>query len=176
MLLKKKNYSKIKEIEKREQYVLYEYQPTLFHPLLLDFEPMRFVRRVRFLLEYLQKGKYLVYYLAEHDDFVAHCVVVPGGRKSQCTTEDDIVLGPYYVEKTKRGKGYSEILIKRVLARYPFPYTCAFDYIAKSNIPSIRASEKCGFKRYAELDVVGVMRTPLLVDSGRYIVYRYEKA
>ena len=59
---------------------------------------MKMVRRVRFLLEYLQVGHYLVYYLADQDDVVGHCVVVPGGRRLRFTTIKDIVLGPYYIE------------------------------------------------------------------------------
>ena len=64
-----------------------------------------------------------------------------------------------------------------VLENYRHDYEYAYDYIAKTNRPSIAASERCGFKPYLELDVIGITRKPVVVDTnGRYIAYRYEHA
>ena len=174
MKLKQRDYTKIKEISTDGRFTFYEYKPTLFRPFLVDIEPMTFVRRIRLLLEYVQKGGFLVYYLADQGDFIAHCVVVPGGRRIKCTTRNDIVIGPLYVEKDKRGNGYSVMLIREVLNKCKYPYKYAFGYTAKNNYPTQRANERCGFKLFAEMNVVGFTRKPIIVDSGKLLVYRYD--
>ena len=67
-------------VGKDNKYSLYEYKPTIMHPFAIDFEPMRIVRLFRFWVELL-KGGYKVYYLADGETIVAHCVVTPGGRR-----------------------------------------------------------------------------------------------
>ena len=154
---------------------MYLYRPSLFRPLLADGEKIRPVRRLRFLYEYLHLGHYDVYYLADSGELAGYCVVTPGGRRLKCSGKRDIVLGPYYVYEDMRGKGYSEIMISAVLRNYRRDYRCAFDWIAKDNIPSIKATKRCGFKKIGELRVVGKMRRLVMVrENGTSVVYRYK--
>ena len=163
------------KVFEKNGYFLYEYRPTLFRPLLVNFDHMRLVRRCRYLLDYLKKGKYRVYYLVLQKDCIAFCVVSPGGRALVCATEKDIVLGPYYVERSKRGNGYSKVLIRLVLDNCG-PYRYAYDWILKTNTPSRRASLSCGFQETGELNIIGLLRKPVLVEKGgAFILYRYEK-
>lgn len=156
-------------------YSLYEYKPTIMHPLAIDFEPMRIVRLFRFWFELL-KGGYKVYYLADGDTIVAHCVVTPGGRRLTVSTEDDIVLGPYYVDTRFRGKGYAKVLVSMTLKYCTYNYKYAFDWIHDTNVPSIKTSEACGFVREGHrLTVVGLMRRLVLNDKGDNIIYKYTK-
>ena len=99
-------WGKLTLIGKSNQYSLHEYRPTLVHPLAIDFEPLRIVRRFRFWFEILMGG-YRVYYLAVDGEFVGYCVVTPGGRRLSVSTKKDIVLGPYFVSPKHRGKGYA---------------------------------------------------------------------
>ena len=154
-------------------YSLYEYKPTIIHPLAIDFEPMRIVRLFRFWFELL-KGGYKVYYLADGDTIVAHCVVTPGGRRLTVSTEDDIVLGPYYVDTQFRGRGYAKVLVSMTLKYSTYDYKYAFDWIHDTNIPSIKTSEACGFVREGHrLNVVGLMRRLVLNDKGDNIVFKF---
>ena len=157
-------------------YSLYEYKPTILHPLAIDFEPMRIVRRFRFWFELLIGG-YRVYYLADGDTIVAHCVVTPGGRRLTVSTEDDIVLGPYYVDTQFRGRGYAKVLVSMTLKYSTYDYKYPFDWIHDTNIPSIKTSEACGFVREDHrLNVVGLMRRLVLNDKGDNIIYKYTKS
>lgn len=152
---------------------LLKYVPTIAKPLYTDFEPLRLIRRIRLLLELLGPGKYDVYYLEKYGDLVGYCVVTPGGRRLKCSTKKDIVLGPYYVKESERGKGYSVELIRLVLECTNYEF--AYDWIEKTNIASRKASERCGFKPFAELNVSRFLRRLTIVKSGDDIVYRYQK-
>lgn len=162
-------------VYKKDDVELKEYIPTLFSPLHPRFEPMRLVRRIRFLGEYIRKEKYLVYYLYISGEPVGYCVVTPGGRRLKCSTSSDVVIGPYYVDPAKRGKRYGELLIALTLAHCRYPYQYAYDWIEKENIPSIRASERCGFEKIGELNVVGISRKLVEVEIGDDYIFRVSR-
>lgn len=163
----------LKQISQEGEYTLYEYSPSLLKLYYVDFEPMPLFRRGRLTIEYLHKGHYKVYYLSINGSLVGHCLVAPGGRRLRCSSDNDIVLGPYFIEESERGKGYSEKLIALTLQYYTGEYRYAFDYIKKSNVPSIRASLKCGFEKVGELNKVGLLHKLTQVEEdGEYEIYR----
>lgn len=156
-------------------FALYEYNPVFTHPLAIDFEKLRTVRRVRFWYE-LMKGGYKVYYLADGDTIVGHCVATPGGRRLKVSTKDDIVLGPYFVDPQFRGKGYAKVLVSMTLKYCTYNYNFAYDWIHVSNIASIKTSEACGFELEKQrLDVVGLTRKLVPNDNGGYLIYKYKR-
>ena len=161
-------------VGKDSRYSLYEYVPTICSPLAINFEEMRIVRRFRFLYELL-KGGYRVYYLADGETIVGYCVVTPGGRRLSVSTKNDIVLGPYFVSPEYRGKGYAKVLVRMTLQRCSYDYSCAFDWIHKGNISSIKTSESIGMKVVGHLDVVGKFRKLILNDKGNYVIYKYAR-
>lgn len=163
----------MKTIWVRDQTRLLEYAPTVFKPLDPAFEPMRTVRWLRFFLEYISPGKYRVFYLEKFGVLVGYCVVTPGGRRLKCSTEKDLVLGPYYIKASERGKGYSKELIRLVLEHSIFE--AVYDWIEKDNYASRKASEACGFVPVAELDVTRFLRKLVITEHGKDIVYRYQK-
>lgn len=155
---------------------LYEYLPSAFMLMAINFENPRLVRQIRFLLEYLHRGHYKVYYLAVDSEFVGYCVVTPGGRRLSVSTKKDIVLGPYFVSPKHRGKGYAKMVVKMTLEHCTYDYEYAFDWIHETNIPSIKTSEACGFIREGHrLNVVGLMRKLVLNDKGDNIIFKYSK-
>ena len=158
-------------VYKIENIELHEYVPTLFSPLYCNFEPMSLVRRIRFLFDYLHKRAYRVYYLKVDNDIVGYCFITPGGRRLNCSTNEDIVVGPYYIQERYRGKGLSEILINTSLANSAYSYKTAYAWVFKKNIPSIKACEACGFIKYGELNVVGKIRRLVEVPNGKYIIF-----
>lgn len=159
----------IKSLEKG--YSLHEYVPSFFHLLYMDFEPMTLTRRIRLLIEYLGKKKYKVYYLKVKEHFVGHCLIAPGGRRLKCSSTNDIVCGPYYIKKEERGKGYSKLLLNASLENCSYEYEKAYVWIKKTNIPSIKTSEACGFKKCGELDVVGKNHRLIECSDGKYNIY-----
>ena len=169
------DFDKLIKCVEDNEFSLYLYKPTLTKPLLFDFESMSLTRRVRYLLEYLRSEHYKVFYLSVRDEFVGFCVVTPGGRRLCYSSRDDIVLGPYYIDESKRGNGYSKELIRLVIENYGRPYHYAYDWIHKDNLPSIKASEACGFVRYGEIKIVGKLRRLVPVNGGGTSwVYQYK--
>jgi len=165
-----KRLSLIKTFNEVELYV---YTPSLFQPLLKNLEKMSLKRRLRYFRNYCRKGKYLVYYLKKGEQFIAMCVACNGGGglKLKCTSQEDIVLGPYYVIPSERGKGYAKMLIGMVLENYPTEYRYAFDLISKKNTPSLKASQAMGFEVYEEIKLVGLLRRHKVVENnGTYYI------
>ena len=152
---------------------LYIYYPTPFSPLYCHFEKMTLSRRVRLLIEYLSKGCYKVFYLVSGDELIGYCVVAPGNRRLKLSSEKDIVLGPYFIDPTFRGKGYAKTLIRLILKCGGLKYRYAYDYINKTNIPSIKATLACGFNKCGELDIVGFFHKLIESQDGEYNIYRY---
>lgn len=162
-------------VYKNENVELHEYVPTFFSPLYCNFEPMRLVRRFRFLGEYIRKGKYLVYYLMIDKVPVGYCVVTPGGRRLKCSSASDIVIGPYFIDPKFRGKGYSKLLISLTLQCCKYYYEYAYDWIDKNNLASIHATESCGFEKFGELNIEGLMRKLVEAPVGEDNVYRISR-
>ncbi len=158
---------------KKEDLSFYIYDPTPFRLLYRHFERMTVPRRVRLLLEYFAKGKYKVFYLAKDGVPVGHCVVAPGGRRLKSSSREDIVLGPYFVDPAFRGNGYAKLLIGAVLRDGGLSYRYAYDYIKKSNLPSVKATLANGFTLCGELDIEGFFHKLTEREGGDYDIYRY---
>ena len=154
---------------------MYEYRPTVFRPLLVPFEPLMMIRRLRFLKEMLS-GEYREYYLADGDMLVGYCVVAPGGRRLTISTKYDVVLGPYFVAPEHRGNGYAKVLVRMALQNCSYNYRNAYDWIHKENYASIKTTEACGFVQEGhKLNVVGRTRKLVLDDNGSYLIYKYTR-
>ena len=162
-------------VYKKENVELHEYVPTLFSPLYCNFEPMRLVRWFRYLGEYIQKGKYLVYYLMIDKALVGYCVVTPGGRRLKRSTPSDIVIGPYFIEPSFRRKGYSKLLISLTLQWCKYRYKYAYDWVDKNNLASIHATESCGFEKCGELNVSRMLRRLTEVENGDDYIFQYQR-
>ena len=156
-------------------YEFYEFTPSIRHLMYIAIHPMNIKRKIRLLGEHLHKGSYKVYYLEVHGALVGYCLIAPGGRRLKCSTPNDIVVGPYYVKKDERGKGYSKIILRTALDYCSYQYKNAFDYIKKTNLPSIKTSEACGFKTCGELNNVGILHRLVEHPNGEYLIYKKEK-
>ena len=162
----------LKSVITYKDYGLHEFKPTLNHLLLIPFENLSFVRKVRLLLEKI-RGGYRVYYFSFVDSVVGYCVVTPGGRRLKKSTPEDIVLGPYYIAPEYRGNGYAKEMIRMTLSYSSYEYRYAYDWIDRNNISSIKVSEACGFKECGRLNVVGLFRRLVETESGSNIIFRY---
>ena len=117
----------------------------------------------------------MVYYLVVDGVIIGYNIIAPGGRRLKCSTPNDIVVGPLFVDPVCRGRGYSTILMKLPLLYSPYDYERAFDWIEESNIPSIKASKACGFKEYGRLTVKGFFRRLVEDKNGDEIIFCYSK-
>lgn len=165
---------KLRLIYKEGNKAFYEYDPTPFALLYCDFEKMSFPRRIRLLMELFSKGGYKVYYLAVDGVLVGHCVAAYGNRRLKRSSEEDIVLGPYFIDPEHRGHGYAKDLVKMVLEKCTMKYRYAYDYINKNNVPSIKTSVFCGFKLCGELDIEGFLHNLVERPGGEYNIYIYD--
>ena len=156
-------------------YTLWEYTPSLIKPLYDDIDPLSLIRRIRLMIEKIQGG-YKVFYLEVNGVLVGYNVFAPGGRRLKCSTKQDLVDGPSFVASEQRGKGYVTTLKKRVLNNCCCDYNYVYGWIAKNNIPSIKACIKAGFDvEYGELRIEGLMRNLKQVPKGEgtNVIIRY---
>lgn len=155
-----------------KQVVLYEYKPTLFAPFYYNMEPMRFVRRIRLMDEYLRKGHFKVYYLAIDGVLVGYNVLAQGGRRLSFSTSSDIVSGPAFIDPNYRSKGYNKLMKKLCYSNCNYDYDYVYNWVDKTNIPSIKSVEKMGFEKVGEVKVVGLRHRLIPSENGTCIVYR----
>ena len=162
----------MKLISTESNFRLYEFKPTLFSLIAFPMEKLTIIRRCRFLYEYFCGG-YKVYYLQVDDNFVGYCCVTPGGRRLKCCTNNDIVIGPYFILPQFRGNGYAKILINKTFENCTYHFNNIFCWIHESNIPSIKTVEACGMTTIGlRLKVIGKLRRLSLNESGDYIVFK----
>lgn len=161
-------------VYKDSVYELYEYSPTICNLFGIDMEKHSLLTRIRFFLEILLWGGYKVYYLKEENAFVASCIVSYGRNRRYFFAEpEDIIVGPYYVAPNYRGRGLSVYILKLVLNNTSISYKVAWDYIFNSNIPSIKASERVGFKKEMVISISEITHKMKINDKGKYSVYKF---
>ena len=153
-------------------YRIYEFIPSITRLFYKNMEDISFQRRIRFALE-LIKG-YKVYYLEIRGKIVGYCVISIGGGRYSFAGKSDIVVGPYYVEKEERGNHYSELLVSELLMYDNIHYNDAYDWIKKTNIPSLKCSEAVGFEIVGTADIVKPFRRIAARndDSGEYYILK----
>jgi len=151
---------------------LYEYTPTLFAPLYCNMEPMKLRRRVRLLFEYLRKGRYKVYYLSVDGVLVGYNVLTPGGRRLSFSTSKDIISGPAFVDPEHRNKGYNRLMKRLSFSHCAYDYEFVYNWVDKTNIPSIKSVEKLGFQKVGEVKVTRLRRKLIPAENGTCNVYR----
>lgn len=135
-----------------------------------DSEKQTNRQRIRMLLEWLWGG-YRIYYVSLRDEIVGYVLVAPGGRRLTCSEKDDIVLGPYYILKEKRGLGIMPRILTAVLRDLQIPFKNAYCYIKKSNAASLRAASKCGFEIIGQAEIKGLLRKLYFSESNNSPFY-----
>ncbi len=120
---------------------------------------------------------YSVYYLSKNGTWIGYCLVQSGkDMRYKFATDKDIIVGPYYISKEYRGRKLSIELLNYVLKHSGLQYVNAFDYIAKDNIPSIKASLDGGFKYMSDAKISKYTRMLRPCDDceGDYMVLKFE--
>lgn len=163
------------KIFREKHYCIYAYKPTASRLFYEYFGKMTLQSRIRFLLE-LIKG-YEVFYLETDNELVAYCVISKGGGRYSFAGKTDIVVGPYYVSRKHRGNHYSELLISEVLQYDGLQFDEAYDWIKKTNTPSLKCSDALSLKITGTADVVKPFRRIVLRndDSGEYYILKAKR-
>lgn len=125
------------------------------------------------MLEYLSGG-YLVFYLKKDGVFCSSSVTAEGGRRLKCTTKKDIITGPSFTLPEYRRKGFSRLLNEIIVDYYHESHDAIYNYIEKTNTPSIKSTENFGFVPVGRLKIVGAMRKLIECSDGDYIIYKYD--
>lgn len=166
----------IKKVYEKGLYEYYKYIPSFFKPFYIKLEKLTLRRRVRLLIAFFVG--YSVYYLVKDDKYIGYCLVQSGKDvRYKFATEDDIIVGPYYIVEDYRGKKLSIELLNYVLRYSGIKYNNAYDYIGKDNIASIRASEAVGFKYMSDANLTSILRRIILCKegSGEYLIFKHSE-
>mgnify|MGYP003325189066 CR=1 FL=1 len=143
--------SSLKLVYSKENESLYEFRPSIFKLHYKFLDRYFFGRKLRYVYEYLQPKHYLVYYYALDDEIIGQCVVFPGGRRVEGTTNKDIVIGgPYYIIPSQRRKGLCKKMIQLTLKHCSYDYHRVYAYISKGNTPSINTAKGLGMQTIKE--------------------------
>ena len=154
-------------------FQIVKYTPSALKPFYIDMEPTTLMRRFRFLID-LKYG-YSVYYLKKGEDFIGYCTITSGKNpRFWFATDDDIIVGPYYVDEKYRGNGYSTMLVDTVIHKCENHWKKAYVYILNTNIPSIKVTEKVGGRLLYHVHNT-VYRKLVKRETGEYGIYEVTK-
>ncbi len=81
----------------------------------------------------------------------------------------------HYTEGQLHDERYSELLIEQLLGSAAVKNKYAFEWIKKTNIPSLKCSEKTGFKIIASADLSRYLRRIRVRDDmdGEYYILKH---
>lgn len=120
-----------------------KYKPTIWKPFLVEMEQTTILRRIRFLIDWYYG--YSVYYLKEGDTFYGYCTITSGKNpRFWFANSSDIIIGPYFIEDSQRGKGYATKLVDAIINQYETNWGKAYVVIKNKNIASIKVTKHLG--------------------------------
>lgn len=171
------NHSELKFIKEIDGIGYYLFKPTFGHWYFKDYPNYKkhsLSHGLRMMLEYLEGG-YSIYYMIQtgKDNIAGYVTVAKGGRRLRCSTKQDIVLGPIYIDPELRGKGIGTRGIFAVLHHLDIQYENAYEYIQPTNTASIRTVEKNGYIKIGSGSSKGLLRRIDNDGSQEFFIYQY---
>lgn len=127
---------------------------------------------VRMTIEYLEGG-YEIFYMIQGGRVLGYLLVSRGGKRLKCSSRDDIVIGPIWVEPELRNTGIASKGISAVLHDLDITYKYAYEYIQPTNVSSIRTVEKNSFDLYGTGSSKGMLKRIESDGSEEFLIYRY---
>lgn len=167
---------RLKKVSDKGSYEIYQYSPTLFKPFYVELEKVSLRRRIRFMIAFFVG--YSVFYLVKDGRYAGYCLVQSGkDSRYKFATENDIIVGPYYISEQYRGQKLSIELLKFILNDSDLNYNNAYDYIDKENLPSLKASKAVGFKHMTDANVTKyTRRLKICKNKGQYAILVYKNS
>lgn len=166
--------TRLTEISGFEDYQILKYTPK-WYALFGKYYPEKITLRriIRFLLA--MPCGYETYFLIKDNVVEGYCTVQSGkSSRFDYTSENDIIIGPYYILPQYQGKSLATKLIDLILRYKNGSYKYAFAYIKTDNIPSIKTCEKLGFSYYSGAHVTKFKADVRKTDdiNAHYIIMR----
>ena len=163
----------MEEFKIEHNIVIFKYKPSLFRPFYINMEPLTFMMRIRFLLDWYYG--YYVYYLCIDNEFIGYCAITSGRNPRYWFAErGDIIIGPYFICESCRGKGYSTLMVDMVINKIQTSWNNAYLYILNTNLASI------GVVKHLEGTLLFHVRNTFFrklikCENGEYGVYKILK-
>ncbi len=146
-----------------------KYKPTALKPFYIDMERTTILRRIRFIID-LYYG-YSVYYLRHDGIFLGYCTITSGKNpRFWFAGDEDIIIGPYYVDDSQRGRKYAVKLVDTVIHHCETNWRKGYVSIKNSNTASIRVTEHLGGKLIFHVHNTKLKRL-VRDESGEYGIY-----
>lgn len=151
----------------------YEFKTSLFNYFAINmaYYEKLFSRRIRETMDYI-KGGYHVVYIARKDILLGYGIVVKGGGRYKFCTKRDNVICSLWVQPEFRGKGYLNTLLTVLSDKKIFPCNNFYEYIAHSNIASIKGAEKNNFRKISNAEYVGIFHNVKTNSDGHLGIYK----
>lgn len=153
-----------------ENIEILEYCPKFLKPFYINMEPLTLMRRFRFWIDY--KYGYKVFYLKKENQFIGYCTITSGNNpRFWFADNNDIIIGPYFIEEKYRNQGYSRKLVDIVINKCGLNWRNAYIYILNDNYPSIAVAKRLGGELLFNVHNT-IYRKLIKDDNGEYGVYR----
>lgn len=165
----------MRKVDELEGYSIYKYKPSVFKPFYIHLEPLTLMRRIRFFFVYFTG--YVVYYLEKNGEMIGYCVVQSGkDKRYKFANKNDILTGPALIKEEYRGISLYPMLLEYILTQSDLNYKNAYSYKQKSNLASIKVSERLGYSFFSDAKVTRFLRRIKLSKKGvgDFIIYKYK--
>lgn len=152
----------------------YRFKPTIgkwYYENYPGYVKHSFSHNIRMLIEYLEGG-YEIFYMVQ-GKVLGYLLVARGGRRLRCSSREDIVIGPTWVNPELRKQGIASKGISAVLHNLDITYRYVYEYIQPANIASIRTVEKNHFDLYGSGSSKGLLKRIKNDGSKEFLIYRY---
>lgn len=167
---------KMKEVYSEGSLKIMLFKPNIFNLFGGNLRRLDFRENIRFCLN-LAYG-YETYHLFDDSKEIGYCVVSQGGLKRYpFASKNDIIIGPYFIKEDYRGKKLSVFLVEKCINVLRLDYNSAYDFINKSNVPSIKVTEAMNFKYYSDAKYSKYLRILESVNKGfgDFVIYKYDR-
>ncbi len=168
------NKNKLQYLGSLNGYDCYLYKASLFDYFYTTISPHenKLPRKIRETLDYI-RGGYKVLYLFEEEKPVAYLTLVKGGGRYSFSKKTDMILCNVWVDVSSRGKGIASLIYKAATTLIDLHCDYIYAFIRDSNIPSIKAAMKNGFKKNANLMLTKTKKYKIVAE-GKLGLYAYK--
>lgn len=141
------------------------FRPSLFHVIPKNSGNLETEAGVKLRFFYRMLIGYRIYVMRREDTFLAYVMFQKGKiARYPFVKKGMLLMGPYFVNENFRGQGYAGELIDAALMDLK-DYSAVFAWIASSNHASRRALTKAGFEQVGWLNVNGIKKEVVQVQT-----------
>lgn len=176
---------KIKENDINKNFFLFStfsnfkmfcYKPSIRRLFYNNSFPYRntFKQFIRFMSEYFFNRYEVIYFTDFNLNIIGLCVIHRCGHgRYSFLKENDLMIGPYIINESYRGNGYSKMFLSEMIKLIPKNFNI-YDWIAKKNIPSISTTKFLGGNAIREFNLTPILRNIKFCEEnkGEYLLFK----